>query len=78
MFNFVRLHDRHHIIDHPWILECSNFNTLVEHNKKYMSSEIEKGIHNLFGINNNTQHIRINWAAYVTQNMMTTGKIKSP
>ena len=70
-YRFVKLHCSHYNMDYPWILECTDLDTLKEHNEKYMSTEIESGIRNLLGEEDKKEHIKTNWGVAVKNHMLT-------
>lgn len=47
-YKFVKLHDTRTGLDYPWILECKNMATLMEHTEKCMGHTIREGVQDWF------------------------------
>jgi hypothetical protein len=82
-YTFVKIKDTHYNIDYPWILECNNIETLMEHTEKYMGTTIEKGVKDWFDINKNSTttkdgyryvpHMTTYWCSHVKTLMDING-----
>ena len=70
MHEFVKLHDTRTNLKYPWILKCSDPETLITHTEKYMSTEIGKGILDFF--QRHEMHANTNWRGAVE----TLGKMR--
>jgi len=70
-YKFVRLKCNHYNMEYPWILECKDIETLIEHTEKYMNTEIERGVKDWF--KSQKGHLTTNYASAVEKMMIFTG-----
>jgi hypothetical protein len=62
-------------LKYSWMLECNDVQTLLDHNDKYMHTEIEKGVKDWFSSNGGkTDHLTTNWSSVIYSTMLSNGK----
>lgn len=71
-YNFVKIKDTRTGLKYPWILECTDVETLVEHTDKCMGHTIREGVEDWFGKTMNSitlnsgyvykEHFNTEWA----------------
>lgn len=67
MYKFVKLKCGRTNLMHSWMLECNDALTLIEHNNKYMATEIEDGVHDVFTVENEYRHLRTDYGRGIQQ-----------
>ena len=61
-YNFVKIKDNRTGLKYPWILECKDLITLVEHTDKCMGHTIKEGVQDWFKKQSKFQHFTTDWA----------------
>jgi len=69
MYNFVKIKDNRTGLKYPWILECNDITTLVEHTDKCMGHTIKEGVQDWFGKTMNAKKLS---PTYVYKEHFTT------
>ena len=59
-YNFVKIKDNRTGLEYPWILECNNVETLMDHTEKCMNHTIREGVQDWFETRKEFRHFTTN------------------
>lgn len=74
MYKFVKIKCNKTGELHKWMLECNDATMLIEHHEKYMSTEIGKGIKDVFSVATEKTHVNTSYGSAITKYADITGK----